>query len=216
MCAIERVEQLGRYALIQSEDCFPLGGDTLDLGRFSTVRRGWKVCDLGCGSGALGLLLLEREETLAMWGVERDPAAAELARRNFRENGLSAQVVTGDLRVRGILPAGHFDLAVSNPPWFRAGAGKSGGPRRSEETCSLEELCASAGRLVKNGGRFALVHRPERLCDLVEALRKSGFEPKRMQLVQHGPGSPPSAVLLEAVRQGKPGLEILPAQIGRA
>ena len=206
---IERVERLGRYVLLQSEAAFPLGSDTLALGRFATVRRGWRVCDLGCGSGALGLLLLEREETLALTGVERDPAAA-LARRTFAGNGLIVPVLTGDLRDRGLLPAGGFDLAVSNPPWYPLGAGPSGGSARSEERCTLEELCAAAGRLVRNGGRFALVHRPERLPALFAALEGSGFAPKRMALVQHRTGTPPSAVLLEAVRQGRPGLEVLP------
>lgn len=80
---MERVERLGRYVLLQAEGVFPLGADTLDLSRFATVRRGFRVCDLGCGSGALGLLLLEREEKLELTGVEVEPAAAELARRNL-------------------------------------------------------------------------------------------------------------------------------------
>ena len=169
---IVRRERLGRYVLLQSEAAFPLGSDTLALGRFATVRRGWRVCDLGCGSGALGLLLLEREEKLSLTGVELDPAAAALARETFARNGLDVPVRTGDLRDRGLLPA--------------------------------------AGRLVRNGGRFALVHRPERLPALFSALEGNGFAPKRMALVQHRVDKPPSAVLVEAVRQGRPGLEVLP------
>ena len=158
---IERTERLGRYTLVQTADCFPLGGDTLALGGFATLRRGWRVCDLGCGSGALGLLLLEREPSLALTGVERNPAAAAVADRNFRENGVEGRVCAGDLRDPELLPAGSFDLAVSNPPWFREGGGASGGSARMEHACTLDELCAAAGRLVRNGGRFALVHRPE-------------------------------------------------------
>lgn len=207
---MERVERLGRYVLLQAEGVFPLGADTLDLSRFATVRRGFRVCDLGCGSGALGLLLLEREEKLELTGVEVEPAAAELARRNLALNGLCGQVLTGDLRDRALLPSGYFDLVVSNPPWFQEGGGYSGGPARCEERCSMEQLCAAAGRLVKNGGRAALVHRPERLPELFAQLRAVSLEPKRMRLVQHSPDAPPSAVLVEAVRQGRPGLEVLP------
>ena len=83
-----------------------------------------------------------------------------------------------------------------------------------EEQCTLEQLCAPAARCLKNGGRFALVHRPDRLTDLLCALRAAGLEPKRMQLVQHRADKPPSAVLLEAVRQGRPGLEVLPVRTG--
>lgn len=211
---MEKREQLGKYTLLQTELGFRLGQDSLALSRFATVRRGWRVCDLGCGGGALGLLLLERQEDLALSGVELDPAAAELARRNFRENGVSAQILTGDLTDPGLFSAGAFDLVISNPPWFQRGAGKSGGPARCEEECSLTDLCAAAGRLTRNGGRFALVHRPERLADLFAALRAAGLEPKRLQLMQHGAEHPPSAVLLESVRQGRPGLAVLPVLLG--
>ena len=68
----------------------------------------------------------------------------------------------------------------------------------------------AAARLVRNGGRFALCHRPERLTDLLCALRVCGLEPKRLQLAAHAPDRPPSLVLVEAVRQGRPGLEVLP------
>ena len=208
---MERTERLGRYTLLLTEDCFPLGGDSLALGRFATVRRGWKVCDLGCGAGALLLLLAARVSPLVLSGVEYCPEDAALAHQNLAENGLEGAVYTGDLRaVCKTLPAGGFSVAVSNPPYFKAGSGGCGGPARMEGDCALEDWCAAAGRLLKNGGRFALVHRPERLCDLFAALRSAGLEPKRLRLLQHGPDCPPSAVLLEAVRQGRPGLEILP------
>ncbi len=97
---------------------------------------------------------------------------------------------------------------VSNPPYFQVNSGGSGGAARSEEHCTLEQLCAAAGRLVKNGGRFALCHRPERLTDIVCALRAHGLEPKRLTLLSHGPDHPPSLLLVEAVRQGRPGLTI--------
>ena len=84
----------------------------------------------------------------------------------------------------------------------------SGGSARSEESCTLEELCAAAARLTRNGGRFALCHRPERLCDVLCALREHGLEPKRLKLISHAPGHPPSVILVEGVRQGKPGLSI--------
>lgn len=208
-------EWLGPFLYRQSNTCFPLGRDTLLLSDFVTLRRGWRVCDLGCGAGALPLLLLAREPGLTMAGIELNPDDAELARRNLAENGLTGTVLTADLRrVRELLPAGSRELVVSNPPYFAQNTGRSGGAARMEEQCTLTELCRAAAYLTKNGGRFALVHRPERLCQLVETLRSCGLEPKRMQLVQHGPDTPPSALLLEAVRQGRPGLEVLPVQIG--
>ena len=205
-------ERLGPYLYRQSDACFPLGADTLALGAFASVRRGDRVCDLGCGAGALLLLLAGRAEGLTLAGVEQDPADAALARQNLAENGLAGEIHTGDVgALSRALPAGGFSLVVSNPPYFVPGRGAAGGPARTEGACGLEDWCAAAGRLVKNGGRFALVHRPERLADLFAALRGVGLEPKRLQLVQHGPDKPPSAALVEAVRQGRPGLAVLPA-----
>lgn len=202
-------EQLGPYTLELPDGVFPLGGDSLALSRFSTVRDGWRVCDLGCGGGTLMLLLAGRARKLALTGVELDETAARAAAGNLTGNGLDGSVIHGDLR-EAPLPAGQFDLVISNPPYFAVGSGKSGGSTRCEEVCSLDELCAVAGRLLKNGGRFALCHRPERLCDVMCALRQHGLEPKRMQFVAHSPTHAPSTVLVEAVRQGRPGLELLP------
>ena len=208
------IESIGPYTLTQRQGVFPLGGDTLALGRFARLRRGERVCDLGCGSGVLALLLLEREPSLTVTGLELDSGAAALAEENYRSNVLSGGVVRGDLRrVRELFPAGSFDLAVSNPPYFPAGSGGSGGPARMEESCTLDELCAAAGWLVKNGGRFALVHRPERLCDIFCSLRAHALEPKRLRFVQARRDSAPSAALVEAYRQGKPGLTVLPPEI---
>ena len=206
----EKTEILGRLRLVQRDGCFKLGSETLALGRFATVRKGWKVCDLACGSGAAGLLLLEREAQLSLTGVERDPAAAALAEENYTLNGVTGRVLTGDLRDPDLLSAGGFDLVLANPPWFPVGAGKSGGAARSEESCTLEELCRTAARILKNGGRCALVHHPSRLPELLSDLHRCGIEPKRMQLIQHTLQSRPSAVLVEGVRQGRPGLETLP------
>lgn len=202
-------EQLGSYTLILPDGVFPLGGDSLALGQFATVRNGQRVCDLGCGGGTLLLLLAERAQNLALTGVELDKTAAQAARDNLSRNGLDGSILQIDLRQTG-LTAGQFDLVISNPPYFAVGSGKSGGSTRCEEDCTLDELCAVAARLLKNGGRFALCHRPERLCDVMCSLRAHGMEPKRMQFLAHTPSHAPSTVLVEAVRQGHPGLDILP------
>ena len=202
-------EYLDPYTLSWPDGVFPLGSDALALGDFATLRRGWRGCDLGTGSGALLLLLARRAPGLILSAIERDPLAAQTARDNLAQNNLTGEVITGDLRNR-LLPAEQFDLVVSNPPYFQVNSGGSGGPERSEAFCTLDQLCAAAGYLVKNGGRFALCHRPERLTDLLCALRVCGLEPKRLQLAAHAPDRPPSLVLVEAVRQGRPGLEVLP------
>ena len=206
-------EFIGEFTMRQQEGVFPLGSDSQALGNFVQIRKGETVCDLGCGGGVLGLYLFARERDIRLTALDISADAVELAKENFAANGLSADVRHADLRVaRELFPAGSFDLAVSNPPYFSVGSGYSGGSTRMEETCTLTDLCAAAKWLVRNGGRFAIVHRPERLADLFAALREHMFEPKRLQFIQAA-GKPPSAVLIEAYKEGKPGLSVLPVDL---
>lgn len=214
---MERLEQIGSYTLRQDDALPLLGTDSLLLSRFATLHRRDKVLDLGCGVGVLAVLLADRAEGLRLDGIELNPVSAALARRNLRENGLSGEIVCGDLRESGWLSEGHYDLIISNPPYFPAGSGQLAQRRnsaaRSEITCTLADLCRAAGPRLKTGGRFALVCRVERLTDLMLALRENQLEPKRMRLAQYSLEKPPKLVLLEAIRQGKPGLRVEPVHI---
>ncbi len=135
-----KTEQLGPYSLSWPDGVFPLGGDALALGEFATVKPRWRICDLGTGSGALLLLLARREEGLSLTGIDIDPLSARTARENLAVNGLEGRILTGDLRTAP-LPAGGFDLAVSNPPYFPTGSGRSGGPAGAR-SCALWTICA--------------------------------------------------------------------------
>lgn len=200
---LEHTEQLGSYTYRWDEDCFPLGRDSLELGEFCTLKPGQTVLDLGCGAGLLLLLCARREPSLTLTGVEIDPHAADLARKNLAENGLDGEILTCDLRDES--PAKSVDLAISNPPWYPVGSGAEGGPGRMAG-CTLPDLCRAAAKALKPKGRFALVYRAEGLVDLLCALRSTGLEPKRLKLCTHAPDKPPYAVLVEAVKGGKPGL----------
>lgn len=206
----ETLECVGRYRLWQSKHCFKLGSDSVQLARFATLKKNWRVCDLGSGIGTLLILLSEREETLHRFGVEVDERASSLARHNLHENGLSGEILTADLRTRDLFPPDSMQLVLSNPPYFKTGTGESGGRARMDECCTVEDLCAVAGRLLRTGGRFALVFRPERLAELFAALQAARLSPKRLQLLSHRPSKPPYAVLLEAVKDGGSGLHVLP------
>lgn len=205
---MSKLEQLGPYQLEQRPGVFPLGSDALALGRFATVRKGWRVCDLGTGSGVLLLLLATREPQLELFGLDQDPDAAVLAQDNLGRNGLEGQIWTGSWSQAPFSP-GSFDLVVSNPPYYAPGSGKDGGPARMERE-ELDTLCRAASRLLRNGGRFALSFPTQRMADLFEAMRRWDLEPKRLKLLSHTPTKPPYALLVEGVRQGKPGLQVLP------
>ena len=200
------IEYLDPYTLSWPEGVFPLGSDALALGEFATVRRGWRVCDLGTGSGCLLLMLAAREGGLSLTGVEREERAAQCARENLVHSGLEGTVLQADWR-QVTLPAGGFDLEISNPTYFQPGHGGDGGEARQAD-CSLEELCRTAARLLRNRGRFALCHRPERLTDLLCSLRSHDLEPKRLVLLSHSPKHTPFLLLVEAVKQGRPGVKV--------
>lgn len=178
---------------------------------------GGRCLDLGCGAGVIILLLKAREMTLRVSGVEILQDAADAARENMRLNHMEAEIITGDLRDRALpLRAGGFDLVVSNPPYFALDEGKEPpdagrASARGERHCSISELCSAGAYYCKNGGRFAMVHRPERLCEVFAALHSTGLEPKRLRLVQHGPNIAPCLALVEARRGGGKGLAVLPA-----
>ena len=186
--------------------------DTFLLGGFPVLRRGEQVCDLGAGTA----LLLTREPSLTVTGLELWEDACRLARRTAQRSGWQERLLCrqGDLRRREDLPpAGGFDLVVSNPPYFPPKAGRvspqeTRSVARSEVVCTLEDVCRAAGWLLRWGGSFCLVHKPERLADLCCALRARGLEPKRLRLVCRRAGDAPSLLLLEARRGGRPGLDI--------
>lgn len=200
---------------------FKLGTDCVLLADFVNTASARRGIDLGCASGAISLLLLTRSPRLHMTGLELVPEAVELARANMAENALTerADMLCGDIRrVRELFAAGSFDLAAANPPYFPVGHGKTPSDTaraaaRGETSCTLDDICAAAQWLLRTGGGFSLVHRPERLGEIFACMSAHGMEPKRLRCVQPRAESAPSLVLVEGRRGGKPGLKIEPPLI---
>lgn len=203
---------------VYDDALFPPGTDSFLLSAFPRLKPRLRVCDLGCGTGLLGLLLLQRQRDLSLTGVELSQRAAALAAQAVAANALEDRftVHCGDLRdLRPHFPTGSFDLVVCNPPYYPAQSGKVAAEAsiraaRAELTCTLEEVCQSAAYLLRWGGSLCLVHKPERLADLLVSLRTHKIEPKRLRLVQKDALSGPSLVLVEGRRGGKSGLTVEP------
>ena len=175
---------------------FQLSTDSMVLADFCTLPPRSAVCDLGCGCGSLSLLLCGKYPQAQLTGMELQEEAAALAQENAVQNGLSdrLRILCGDLREhRTLLPHSSFDAVVSNPPYYPAGSGGvSDSPAlaaaRTERFCTLDDLCACAAWLLRSGGRFFVVHKPERLAELICALSRRRLEPKRLRLVRHQAG----------------------------
>ena len=167
------------------------------------------------------MLLLARSDKLRMTGLEINPDAASLACENIVANCFDdrSEIIAGDIRRhRELFRTGAFDLAVANPPYFPQNSGmlspESGrAAARGEVECTLEEICRASAFLLKTGGSFCVVHRSERLSELMRLMSEYKIEPKRLRLVQHKISSAPSLALVEGRRSGNAGLKIEPPLI---
>lgn len=199
----------------QLQSQFPLGTDAVLLADFAKDCRS-RVCDLCAGCGQVALLLAAATEA-QLTCVELQEDAHRQTLHNIEMNGLEARMtaVCGDVRdIRALLPHGSFDTVVCNPPYYPAGSGYSAKNEalaiaRTELCCTFEDICAAAAWLLPTGGSFYLVHKPERLAELLTTLRQHSLEPKQLRLVQHRQDSTPTLVLLKAVSGGKTGMTCL-------
>ena len=146
-------------------------------------------------------------------------AAADLAERSAALNGQEGriQILRGDIRrIRDFPLSSRMDLVLSNPPYLKSGIRSKGEGRqiaRHEILCSFRDVAVAASYLLKASGRFFLVHRAERLTDIVSDLRESGLEPKRLRMVHSRAGREAKLLLLEAVKGGRPQLHVEPPLI---
>ena len=208
----------GGLKFVYGDGMFPPSTDSFLLSSLPRLKKGCRVCDLGCGTGLLGILLLQRQRQITVTGVELNEEAAALGQSCAAENGLGDRLIIrqGDLRqVRQFLPAGRFDLVVCNPPYYPPQSGRTAEKdalrrARAEVTCTLEDVCAAAAWLLRWGGSFCLVHKPERLSDVLCAMREHKIEPKQLRFVCKNAAAAPSLFLCEGRRGGNSGLAVLP------
>lgn len=203
------MEQLKNHFTLEiAPGCFPLSTDSMCLARFVRLGRNARCLDLGSGCGTLGLLLCAREETVQVLGLELDETAHTAALQNIARNHLEPRMESRNQDLRTFRETG-FDIVLSNPPYF------SGGPEsrslkdaRREDTCTLAQLMETAAKALRFGGDLYLVHRPERLGEILRLGGTQNLEGKRLCLLRHREGGPIALILLQLRKGGKPGLII--------
>ena len=192
------------------DGAFPLSTDSMVLSHFVRLPKNARVLDLGSGCGTLGLLLCGKDSRCHVTGVELEEKAHLEALENIRRNRLEVRMesLCADLRsVSERFSPGSFSCCVSNPPYFSGGfASSTLAAARQEETCTPEDLFRCGSRLLKFGGDFFLVHKPERLAELIATAAKHNLEAKRLCLVRHKEGTPVNLILLQLRKGAKPGL----------
>lgn len=215
----ESLDDLGISGLkvIQSLTGFRHSMDALLLAQWAAPRPTDRILDLGCGNGAIAFLLAHRHPDLHITGLEVQPALADRIRRGARCNGLQdrIEIVEGDLRqIKELLPAAGFDMVLCNPPYRELGRGRlSQDPEirqaKHEMTATLQEVVAAIRYVLAPKGRAHLIYHASRLIDVLSGLRASRLEPKMLRLVHSCPGTEAELSLIEARRNGRPGLQIL-------
>lgn len=214
----ERLDEVNyRVRLIQKTEGLTFGTDALLLAAFLHARPDARGVELGGGSGIISLLCLAREKLAHIDCIEIQRDYADLIERNAALNGMSDRLSVHCSDVRQFATEGRergqFDVVFTNPPYLRTGDGVGNracekSMARHEENGGIADFVAAGARLLRYGGRFFCVWRPERMTDLLYSLRKNRLEPKRLTLVHTHKGSVPSLLLLEAVSGGGAGLRI--------
>ncbi len=207
----------GELRLYQSRAGYRFSLDALLLAHFVTVKRREKIVELGCGNGAVTLLLSHLHSTAALTGLEVQPAMAERARRSVALNGLDDRVtiVTGDLReIAAFLAPSSHEVVVSNPPFRKPSSGRISPNRekqlaRHEIAGRLEDFLSAAAHVLGPKGRLALIYSAERAVELLAGLRGAGLEPKRLRWVHSFAEDAALLVLVEAVKGGRSGVAVL-------
>ena len=202
--------------LIQKKNGLTFGTDAFLLAAFVKSSPKVHAVDLGSGTGILPLLLLAKGKIRHATAVEVQPAFADLIARNAAINNFANNITPLCANVRDLRPEdtnGEVGLVISNPPYMKCTSGKRNESdekyiARHEVCGDIFDFCACASRLLKHGGKFVCVWRPDRLTDLLNAMHEHRLEPKRMTFVHADAESEPCSVLIEAILGGAPSVRV--------
>ena len=204
--------------IVQCNDYFSFSLDSVLLPNFVTLRPSDKeIIDLGCGNAPVSMILSLKSKA-NITGVEIQKAVYDLAIESLRINNLESKIkiINDDIKnITKYFPTDSVDVVVSNPPYFKNNEtsninnNRIKAIARHEILISLEDIIEKSKVILKNGGFLAIVHRTDRFMDIISSMRKNNIEPKRVRFVYPKVGCESNLVLVEGVKNGKPGLKVL-------
>lgn len=213
----ERIDDLGCEGLriIQNSSWFCFGMDAVLLANYADLKKNSTVVDLGTGTGIIPILLYGKNTVDKIYGLEIQEEVSEMAKRSVELNDLNEkiEILNIDLKqAEEVLGNNKFDAVTSNPPYMPVDSGLKNNTdnrtiSRHEMKCSLRDVIETASRLLKQHGRFFLVHRPNRIVDILTLLREYKLEPKSIRFVHPRVGKSPNLVLIRSVKAAKPDLK---------
>ncbi len=206
---MRRIDDLGLNGLklIQDTDLFCFGTDSVLLSDFVRAAKGTKIVDLCTGNGIIPVLLSAKTEASKITGIELLKESYDLAAENAKINNLTERVsfINDDLKNwKKHFASGEADVVTCNPPYMKVGAGFQNphdlkAAARHEIFASLDDITETASKILKFGGHFYMVHRADRLCDVLCSMREKNIEPKRLCFVHPDPYRPASLILVEGM-----------------
>lgn len=205
--------------IVQNTDMFNFSLDSVLLPNFVTLNKNTaKILDIGCGNAPIPLILSTKTSAKII-GVEIQKDVYELALKTVKMNDLEKQIeiINDDINnMYTYFETESFDTVVCNPPYFKVTTTPNLNSieyktiARHEIKLNLEQIISIAKKVLKNNGNIAMVHRPERLSDIITIMRKNNIEPKRIRFVYPKETKEANILLIEGVKNGRPGLKILP------
>lgn len=215
----ERIDDLEYKGLkiIQNKDGFCFGIDSILLTDFAKeIKEKSTIIDLGTGTGIIGILLSDKINPSKIIGVEIQKEVYEMAQKSIELNHLQGkfEIINGDIKdLQDKLQMNTFDAVVTNPPYKKLGTGITNENdkkliSRHEITATLEDFIKMSKKLLNDRGSLYMVHRPDRLVDIIELLRKYKLEPKRIRFVYPKEGKEANLLLIKACKNAKPFLKI--------
>ena len=217
----ERLDEVNEsLRIIQKKNGLTFGTDAYMLAAFMRPEKHARAAELGSGTGIISLLCAARARFAHIDAYEIQPEFAQLGERNIALNGMVELITQLESDIRAI-PSdknGSYDVVFSNPPYMKSGHGERCAHdmktiARHEESGGIEDFCVTAARLLRYGGKFYCVYRPDRLADLICAMRAHKLEPKRMTFIQSDATAAASIVLIEAKSGASSSLKLTPPLI---
>lgn len=219
----ERLDDLQRngYKLIQNTKIFCFGMDAVLLCAFSKIENGDNVLDMCSGNGVIPILLKGRTGGRHFTGLEIQDVNIDIARRSIEYNHLEqdVEIIQGDVKEASkIFGGASFDVVTCNPPYMNENHGLKNPDShkaiaRHEILCTLEDVIREGARVLRPGGRFYMVHRPHRLTEIIELMKKYRIEPKRLRFVHPFINKDANMVLVEGIRGARPMVKLEPPLI---
>lgn len=193
------------------------GTDAFLLADFSHYREKDSVCDLGTGCGIIPLIMQKNRPPKIIYAVDIQESAIEQLKLGIEKSEVTGIApVCADLKeLWENAPLGQLDLVTCNPPYKVLNAGYTSAITaqmiaRHEIMCNIDDVCRAAERLLKFGGRLCMCNRPERLSDVIYAMKRHDIEPKRLRFVSKNPETAPWLFLIEGKKGSKSFMQVEP------